>query len=101
MSSTVVAKFIRKSKKDGAPTTPHESSRVSAPNRLELFTPRYSGNNYGPAGEPTKQMKAKVCGPYHKRDELMDLMKKHCGRNASIISKFKAPLPKSEQHYEI
>ena len=46
-------------------------------------------------------MKAKVCGPYHKRDELMDLMKKHCGRNASIISKFKAPLPKSEQHYEI
>ena len=49
MSSTVVAKFIRKSKKDGAPTTP-QSSRVSAPNRLELFTPRYSDNNYGPAG---------------------------------------------------
>ena len=50
MSSTVVAKFIRKSKKDVAPTSTPQSSRVSAPNRLELFTPRYSDNNYGPAG---------------------------------------------------
>ena len=80
---------------------PPRRVRVAAPNRLELFTPVYSGNTYGPAGEPTKQMKAKVCGPYNKRHEMKALMKMHSGRNASIISKFKPPLPKSEQHYEM
>ena len=99
MSSGVVKKFIRKQPREA--TTPPSSTSAAAPNRLELFIPVYTSNQYGVVGEPTKQMMAKVCGPYHQREELHELMTKYAGRNASIIAKFKAPLPKAEQHYQM
>ena len=97
MSTSVVSKFIRKPRQQGSPATP-QRSRACAATRLELFIPKYTSATYGQVGEPTRQMLAKVCGPYHLRDELNALMKKYCGRNATIIAKFKPPLPKVEQH---
>ena len=99
MSSPVVKKFIRKQRAE--PTTPQGSTRAAAPTRLELFTPVYTTDQYGVKGEPTKQMMAKVCGPYQQREKLHELMTKFAGRNAYIVAKFKSPLPKSEQHYQM
>ena len=99
MSSPVVKKFIRKQRAE--PTTPQGSTRAAAPTRLELFTPVYTTDQYGVKGTPTKQMMAKVCGPYQQREKLHELMTKFAGRNAYIVAKFKSPLPKSEQHYQM